>query len=147
MKVVLTCTNCGSGIPLSPSLEKDHVHCPVCSHRHSVQFDENHVRSILKDCPCCQRKDFFSQKDFNRKIGVGLFVVAAVLSIWTYGLSFVVLWLFDFFLYKRLGDIAVCYKCQSVFRGLANIADIPPFNHEMNDRIIYADHDFKGKAP
>jgi hypothetical protein len=83
--------------------------------------------------------------DFNRKIGVLLYVIAAILSIWTYGLSLFGLWLLDFFLFRRLKLIAVCYKCQTIFRKVKNIEGIRDFDHEMNDRIVYADHDFKGK--
>ncbi len=71
--------------------------------------------------------------------------IAAILSIWTYGLSLVVLWLVDIFLLKKLSLVAICYKCRTNFRNLTNMTDIRDFDHEMNDRIVYADHDFKGK--
>lgn len=45
-----------------------------------VNFTNDHEAGILKDCPICARQDFYKQKDFNRKIGVALFVVAAILS-------------------------------------------------------------------
>lgn len=87
-------------------------------------------------------------------MGVILFVLAALIStvmLW-YGLNplwylstFIVLYALDFFLFRRLNVIAICYKCQTVFRNVANVDEIPGFNHEMNDRIVYSDHDFKGK--
>jgi hypothetical protein len=89
--------------------------------------------------------DFYKQKDFNRKIGVFLFVVAAILSIWTYGLSLVALYLVDLFLFRKLSLVGVCYKCRTNFRKISNIQEIREFDHEMNDRIVYSDHDFKGK--
>jgi hypothetical protein len=119
-----------------------------------VKFDHHHEQGILKDCPGCERKDFYSQKDFNRKLGVILFVLAALIStvmLW-YGLNplwylstFIVLYALDFVLFRRLNLIAICYKCQTVFRNVKNIEEIPGFNHEMNDRIIYSDHNFHGK--
>lgn len=145
MTVTLTCNNCGSAIDVHPTLDAQKAECGVCKHQADVTFNQDHMQGILKDCPCCGRKDFYSQKDFNRKLGVILFVIAAILSIWTYGISFIVLYLFDLILFKKLGLIAICYKCQTIFRKVENIKDIPGFNHEMNDRIVYADHDFGGK--
>jgi hypothetical protein len=145
MTVHLTCKNCGSGINLVPSLEASVAKCDICSHEQPVKFDQNHLDGVLEDCPECQRKDFYSQKDFNRKIGVALFILASILSIWTYGISLIVLYLVDLFLFRKLKYVAICYKCQAVFRGTKNIEEIRPFDHEMNDRIVYSGHDFQGK--
>lgn len=145
MEVTLTCSECGSGINVLPAVESTIAECDVCSHEIPVKFNSEHVAGILKDCPCCERKDFYSQKDFNRKIGVSLFVIAAILSIWTYGISFIVLYALDLFLFRKLALVVICYKCNTIFRGISNISDIHGFNHEMNDRIVYSDHDFEGK--
>lgn len=146
MTVTLTCDHCGSAIDILPSIEATHAKCAICSHEQSVHFDHNHMQGILKDCPKCNRKDFYKQKDFNRKIGVILFVIAAILSLYTYGISLIVLYIFDLLLFKKLKMIAICYKCQTIFRNVCNIKEIEGFDHEMNDRIIYADHDFGGKG-
>ncbi len=145
MTIQMTCPSCGSGVHVLPSLEAELAECDICQHQLPVKFQSEHLQGVLKDCPCCTRKDFYTQKDFNRKVGVILFVIAAILSIWTYGLSLVALWLVDLFLFKRLKPIVICYKCQTVFRNVKNTAEIPGFDHEMNDRIVYADHNFEGK--
>lgn len=147
MEVTITCSDCGSGIHIFPSVDSHKVDCEICGKIEKINFTENHEKGILKECPCCERRDFYSQKDFNRKIGVVLFVIAAILSIWTYGISFIVLYLADLILFKKLPKIAICYKCNTIFRKVANINEIHGFDHEMNDRIVYADHDFEGKAP
>lgn len=145
MEVQITCSNCGSSVEVLPDKNATKVSCDVCQHVQDVKFSAEHEQGILKECPVCSRMDFYKQADFNRKIGVALFVVAAILSIWTYGLSLVVLWLVDVFLLKKLNLVAICYKCKTNFRNVANMMDIRDFDHEMNDRIVYADHDFKGK--
>jgi hypothetical protein len=145
MNIQITCKNCGSSVEVHPDASARKVKCDVCEHVMDVQFTPEQEQGILKECPVCTRMDFYQQKDFNRKIGVALFVMAAVTSIWTYGLSFVVLYLVDLFLFKKLSPVAICYKCQTNFRNVANIAEIRPYDHEMNDRIVYSDHDFKGK--
>lgn len=146
-EVTLTCESCGSGITIFPDANSTHAHCDICSHEQSVKFSLNLAeKSSLDECPCCGRKDFYRQKDFSRKIGVALFVIAAILSIWTYGISLIILYLLDLFLFRKIGEVAVCYKCNTLFRKLANMADIPVYDHEMNDRIVYSNHDFEGKG-
>jgi hypothetical protein len=145
MEVQITCTSCGSSIDVLPNHLAHKVECDICKHVQDVKFTQEHEAGILKECPVCSRMDFYKQVDFNRKIGVALFVIAAILSIWTYGISLVVLWLADIFLLKKLALVAICYKCKTNFRKLANFDEIRDFDHEMNDRIVYSDHDFKGK--
>lgn len=145
MSVQITCTSCGSGIEVHPDHNAHKVQCEICKHTMEVKFNSEHEQGILKECPVCTRQDFYKQKDFNRKIGVALFVVAAILSIWTYGLSLVALYLVDLFLFRKLALVAICYKCRTNFRNLTNMSEIRDFDHEMNDRIVYSDHDFKGK--
>jgi hypothetical protein len=154
MTVQFTCKNCGSGIHVYPEASAHKIQCDVCNVEQAVKFDHYHEEGYLKDCPGCERKDFYSQKDFNRKLGVMLFVLAAVVStiMLYYGINplwylstFIVLYALDFVLFRRLKQIAICYKCQTVFRNVKNIEEIPGFNHEMNDRIIYSDHNFHGK--
>ena len=156
MTVHFTCKSCGSGIHVYPSLDAKIVQCDVCKHEEKVHFDQNHSEGILKDCPGCQRQDFYSQKDFNRKLGVIFFVIAAIIStvmLWKglgpqwYLSTFIVLYAVDFFLFRRLNQIAICYKCNAIFRDVKNISEIHGFDHEMNDRIVYSDHDFHGKPP
>lgn len=154
MTAHFTCNNCGSGIHVYPSLEADKIKCEICQSEQAVHFDQNHVDGLLKDCPSCTRRDFYSQKDFNRKLGVIFFILAAIIStvlLWLgfgpewYLSTFIVLYGVDFILFRKLKPIAICYKCDAIFRDVANISEIPPFDHEMNDRIAYSDHDFKGK--
>ncbi|MDH4467410.1 MAG: hypothetical protein QE271_05075 [Bacteriovoracaceae bacterium] len=149
ISVQITCPSCQSGVEFYPAAEKTHVDCSICRHviplemHNSFQYG---AKIELQSCPCCQRKDFYRQKDFNRKIGVILFVIAAILSIWTYGMSLVALYLLDLFLFSRLGEIVICYNCQTIFRKLPNAKSFDLFNHEMNDRIVYSGHNFHGQG-
>lgn len=156
MTVHFTCKNCGSGIHVYPSMDASLVKCDIYQHETEIHFDNNQIESILKDCPGCGRQDFYSQKDFNRKLGVIFFVIAAIIStvmLWKgmgpqwYLSTFIVLYAVDFFLFRKLNQIAICYKCNAIFRDVKNISEIHGFDHEMNDRIIYSNHNFEGKPP
>ena len=154
MTVQFTCKNCGSSIHVYPTIDAKKIHCDICQMDQDVNFDSEAVKGVLKNCPGCARMDFYSQKDFSRKVGVTLFVIAALISTWMlwrgmgplwYLSTFVILYLLDFILFRRLNLVAICYKCATIFRGVENIKDIPGFNHEMHDRIVYSDHNFHGK--
>lgn len=145
MDIQITCKECGSSVEVLPDQKATRIECGICKHVQDIHFTTEHTGGLLKTCPVCSRQDFYKQKDFNRKIGVLLFIIAAILSIWTYGMSLVLLYLVDLFLFKKLGMVAICYKCQTNFRKVKNILDIRDYDHEMNDRIVYSDHDFKGK--
>lgn len=153
MDITLTCDGCGSAVSISPTKDANVAVCKICSKEQKVIFTQNHFEAKLCECPKCERKDFYKQKDFNRKLGVSLFVLAAIISVWIflteyapYAVApFLILYVFDFILFRKLQPIAICYKCNSIFRNVANISDIHDFNHEMNDRIVYSDHDFKGE--
>lgn len=145
MTVQATCPDCGSSIEFSSNQTAGTVVCSICQYHLPVHLTSEHQQGQLKQCPICERKDFYQQKDFNRKLGVLLFVIAAIFSIWTYGITLIVLYLVDLFLFSRLGSVVVCYKCDTNFRHVKNITEIGPFDHEYNDRIKYADHDFQGK--
>lgn len=145
MQIQITCSQCGSGVNVLPSVEATAAKCDICSHVTPLHFQEAHVKAHLEDCPVCERKDFYRQKDFNRVIGAALFIIAACLVPWTYGLSLLALYLLDVFLFRRLSMIAICYKCKTIFRSVANMDEIRDYDHEMNDRIVYSDHDFQGK--
>lgn len=146
-EVTITCPNCTSAIHVYPDSQASLAQCGICQAEVPVKFSAALVeRAELDVCPCCGRKDFFKQKDFNRKVGVVLYVIAAILSIWTYGLSLLALYLVDLFLFRRVGDVASCYKCETLFRQISNMEAIGTFNHEMHDRIVYSDHNFEGKT-
>jgi len=69
-------------------------------------------------CLLCEGDHFYLVKDFNRAIGILIFVVGAILSIWTYGISLAVAALIDAILYKKLPFLKVCYMCDSEYRGV-----------------------------
>jgi DNA-directed RNA polymerase subunit RPC12/RpoP len=70
MRVQFTCADCGSGIEVLANANANKIRCDICGNEQSVTFDSVHEVGDLENCPCCQRKDFYKQKDFNRKIGV-----------------------------------------------------------------------------
>lgn len=76
-------------------------------------------------CPRCEKTDFYVQRDFNGKVGLGIAVLFALV-----GLIFVALdrpvyfyaclgaaAIIDLALYLSLPEITICYSCKTAFRG------------------------------
>jgi hypothetical protein len=76
-------------------------------------------------CPVCQGSQFYLRKDFDPKLGLAVVVAGAMISAGFYWfgedlIAYGVLAgaaLIDLIVYTRLGDVTVCYRCHSEFRG------------------------------
>jgi hypothetical protein len=70
-------------------------------------------------CPVCAGSDFYRRKDFNPKVGVTIVAIGASISAVFYWfkrdfIAYSILGfatLIDLFIYGRLKDITVCYRC------------------------------------
>ena len=65
MTLTLTCPSCESAIDVLPTQDAHHAQCDICQEQVPVAFNEDHMNGVLKDCPCCSRKDFYKQRDFK----------------------------------------------------------------------------------
>ena len=86
------------------------------------------VTGRLVRCPVCGGREFYAQRDFNRRLGLGLVVVGAILAWPTKGVSLLAVVLLDLALYFLLPRIVICYRCEAVFRGLPRNAAHPAFD-------------------
>lgn len=90
----------------------------------------------LKRCPCCGCPDLYRQRDFNRKIGIGIIVVGALLAPFTHYLSLPLFAAVDFLIFYFVPDVVICYHCQAAFRGYPGIRDVPAFDLNVSDKYI-----------
>jgi len=111
---------CECGREVVQSLDQDArpAVCPGCGQTaQGVARDAAADGGLLSHCARCGVDRLYVQKDFNKKAGLWVFVVAAVLSVPTWGLSLVAATLIDLLLYYSLGDATLCYGCGAVHRG------------------------------
>jgi DNA-directed RNA polymerase subunit RPC12/RpoP len=86
-------------------------------------------RRIVDECPACQGRQLYVQRDFNQRAGLAVVVVGAVLAPFTpYYSSLVVAALIDAGLYLVLPEIAICYRCKAHFRGFQRNPEHQPFD-------------------
>ncbi len=97
------------------------LECSNCRHRQPMAaegFDDaGALRDPIEVCLACGSNRLYSQKDFNRKLGVAIVIIGAAFSPWTYGLSLVVCMGLDYGLYFFVPEITVCYACDAIHRG------------------------------
>jgi len=98
----------------SPSLPAE-LPCPGCGTPRPVTR-EGWTETAVEVCPLCGCRHLYRQRDFNRGLGCLLVVAGAALVPWTFGLSLPVFGLVDLWLYRRLKDAVVCYRCDTVYR-------------------------------
>lgn len=99
------------------------LRCDNCGHGQLMAvdgFDGGALHDPLEACLACGSTKLYTQKDFNRKLGLAVVVVGAGLSPWTYGLSLVACMGIDYGLYHFVPEITVCYACDAIHRGFAH---------------------------
>lgn len=120
MGIALVCDRCEQPIYLLLERPEDSAVCSGCGRGHPLRVDPDVVqRGVLRHCLRCGLDRLYVQKDFNKKLGIGIFAVAAVFSVPTWGVSLLAATLLDLGLYHVLGDVTICYACNTQHRGFA----------------------------
>ncbi len=126
MRVVAHCPKCDAGLPVGADEAPDSIRCGGCGHVLPLAFSDALRRDTRVDvCPVCAGTEHYIRKDFDPTIGLTVVIIGASISgvfYWfgedliAYGiLAFAVL--VDLVVYGRLGDVTVCYRCHTEFRG------------------------------
>ncbi|HEX3554253.1 MAG TPA: hypothetical protein VIA62_13585 [Thermoanaerobaculia bacterium] len=118
MRIRTQCRDCGLPFPAVLDSATAELACPNCGQVRPVSREgwTDAPDGRVETCPLCGCRHLYRQRDFNRALGCGLVVVGALLVPWTFGLSLAVCGLIDLWLYRRLKDVVVCYRCDTVYR-------------------------------
>lgn len=104
------------------------IFCPSCQ---AVWGKTGELDKIFDACPCCQNRQFYTQKDFNQAVGCLIMGVGICLVPLTYGLSLPVFALIDWLMRRKVKDIVVCYKCAAEFHDFSIPPHLKPFMHHI----------------
>ena len=96
--------------------------------------------AIIDHCAACGHAELYFQKDFNRATGIALVALGAVFVPWTY-LPLIGITVLDYFIWRAVRNVIVCYECRAVHRGYPPNPEIKPFDLVIHDRHVY------GEAP
>jgi hypothetical protein len=126
MRVIAHCPKCDAGLPVDAAEAPESIKCGRCGHVLALTISDALRGDTRVDlCPVCRGGDFYSRKDFDPKVGLTVVVIGALISgiFYWFGedlIAYGILGgaaLIDLFVYGRLGDVTVCYRCHSEFRG------------------------------
>lgn len=59
-------------------------------------------------------------------------VLGVAMAYWTYGLSLVAVLVLDFIISKQVGEVGICYLCDTQFRG-EKVSALPEFELALYD--------------
>ena len=129
------CPHCKGELAFD-DLSQDESPCPLCGQPIRLRITERMRRDNAVDrCAVCDCNKVYVQKDFNRSLGVSIFLAGALLFLlcaWKNRLvegtlvwaAFVAA---DALLYKFLPDVTICYKCYAQYRQFAPNSDNQSF--------------------
>lgn len=136
-QITFGCLHCQSlqTISLNDSLaETLNFNCPSCETPIELK---RLLQNNIEGCSVCGCKDLHQHKDFNKALGLTLFIIGALLAPWTYYISLFVALIIDAALYPFFPWMAVCYKCHAEFRGWPKNPNLDRFNHEIGAHYEY----------
>ena len=126
MHVTLKCPGCEGALPIDVADGPSDVVCGGCSRTIALAVsDDVRADRRVDTCPVCEGHDFYIRKDFDPTLGLTVVIIGALISagFYWFGLDLVaygvlaVAVLIDLAVYRRLGDLSVCYRCHTEFRG------------------------------
>ncbi|RME50171.1 MAG: hypothetical protein D6795_10550, partial [Deltaproteobacteria bacterium] len=85
-------------------------------------------------CLVCGAPDLYVQRDFDRRLGCLVILVAVALSYPTRGLSLIIAVFADYLLYHLLPEITICYRCHAVYRNVERNPSHAPFDPAVGEK-------------
>ena len=126
MQIIAKCPKCDAGLAVAAEAVPAAIKCGGCGCDIPLSWSDGVREDRAVDCcPVCQGGDFYLRKDFDPKIGLTVVIIGALISagFYWYGrdlIAYSILGaatLIDLVVYGRLGEVTICYRCHSEFRG------------------------------
>lgn len=139
MRIEITCPQCAE-VFATDAVDADAWRCPTCQQQIQAQAPGGGAQ--LTRCRLCGNEQMYVQKNFPQRLGLAILVTALALScvfyywhwlVWTWAVligSVVV----DAILYRCVGTVSVCYRCQARYSGFAPNPNHHPFELEIAER-------------
>ncbi len=128
------CPKCKTAFRIDINKTSNNFSCIHCN----KEFDKITIENIkntklVSICPICLSNDFWIDKNFPKKVGIFFVIITAILVPFTYGLSFVILFILDLTLWFLLGWRINCYRCEAVFVGFQKNSRYKKFDLKLAD--------------
>ena len=131
--LAVECANCGRyyrhGKPLPQG-----VTCPQCG---TSPGTIPSGWTLEQGCPLCDCRHLYRRKDFNQLLGLAIIVLGALLGVLISYWFLLAFSLLDLLLYRRIADLAVCYRCAAELQGVEGTARLGLFDHHTAEIYDY----------
>ena len=128
------------------AVEAPFLTCEICGF--PIQFQtvipgpDRARRGTIERCAFCGNREFYTQKDFNRKLGLWLVVVSGMCALLVMVLTdhlvglvvLLAVTLTDALIFKLVREVAVCYMCHAIYRGYPGDPGHKPFSLASDER-------------
>ncbi len=128
MMISFRCPHCYCELSFD-DLSQDESPCPGCGKAIQLQISKKmRENNVVDKCVLCGLEKLYVQKDFNRTLGISIFLGAAIVSLIFYGYNQVITAFLvlagaaaaDYLLYVSLPEVTICYRCHSQYRGVSS---------------------------
>lgn len=126
IQLAFACPGCGLPVEGGLSAVTDALTCAACQRPTPLPEARGVPEGTLPPaCPVCGCAERYSQRDFNRKLGLTLAGIGLLLGPFTAWISTVAAIALDAVLYLIVPLVTVCYACNAQLRG-ARKGEAPP---------------------
>jgi DNA-directed RNA polymerase subunit RPC12/RpoP len=132
--LALACPGCGAPVEAALEPGTTALACAKCGRETPLPgAGEIATTGRVAACPVCGSADLYSQRDFNRTLGLAIVAVGLGLGPFTQWISVGVAVVVDAVLYLVVPTVTVCYACNAQLRGLAKEVAPPAFDIAVHD--------------
>jgi len=145
--ILMQCRTCETEVSFLPA-EAGSLTCPSCKKPVTVRLDKSLLeKHIVHHCVACGHDSLYIQKDFNRALGIAIVVAGCLVSVYFLSRSeplyamtaLAITAAVDYYLYRMVGDVTVCYACHTIYRGFEKNPEHSPF--DLKDLEKYGGRD------
>jgi hypothetical protein len=132
--IAFACLACGGAVEGELLPSTDALPCGACGARTPLPEAARAAEGGgVPVCPVCGGTDLYQQRDFSRRLGVGLVAIGVLTGPFTHWISTVAFVALDAGLYLLVPPVAVCYACEAQQRGFDRAAGPPAFDVAVHD--------------
>lgn len=91
----------------------------------------------LTGCLACGHPELYTERDFPRRIGLAVVILAAVMAPFTHYLSLLAAAAIDAALYRFAPKVVTCYRCLAQHRGFHGEPRHPRYDLGIAERLRY----------
>jgi len=134
LSLTFACPSCGQAVEGALEATTSAMTCPSCKADTALPEATAVVAAGAGTvCPVCGSKELYQQRDFNRKLGLGLAAVGLLTGPFTQWISTMAFVGLDAALYLLVPPVAICYACEAQQRGFGRGEGPPKFEIAIHD--------------